>query len=331
MQKVSFYDILKTVKIRQYSRLISAEYWLILLNQLIPARGRKLCVLPDNSSQNRRINSSPQGDGNSALVYSTSPFSLNQLIPARGRKPVILLVLSSVMRNQLIPARGRKQVFAEIGEYSGESTHPRKGTETYILKKLPDLCPGINSSPQGDGNQNHGGSQYHHTESTHPRKGTETRLIIAAAISPLESTHPRKGTETSSCRSHSDKVIQESTHPRKGTETLVQNFLLSSVSNQLIPARGRKLVVRFSGLASPLGINSSPQGDGNLSLLNGGTGLARISSSPQGDGNPVTDAWVISANGINSSPQGDGNLLCLTNQQTQNRINSSPQGDGNYR
>ena len=232
-------------------------------NQLIPARGRKHF---------------------SHLLSSRT--AANQLIPARGRKPDgHPLRLYPLFLNQLIPARGRKLDSCIVPKCrSDESTHPRKGTETHpswaILGQITrnQLIPargrkpisphdissmytGINSSPQGDGNQACICIRVVVLESTHPRKGTETRAQnticnwenginsspqedgnihfskISAEVYGINSSPQGDGNFTQRLCFYD---FIESTHPRKGTETLESLKHSHHILNQLIPARGRK-------------------------------------------------------------------------------------------
>ena len=58
------------------------------------------------------------------------------------------------MVKQLTPARGRKLlvVVRLVAFVKGETTHPRKGTETEIWLALYICSARNNSPPQGDGN-----------------------------------------------------------------------------------------------------------------------------------------------------------------------------------
>ena len=93
---------------------ILLDFCLLLLKQLIPARGRK---------QNANI---------CRIVRARK-----QLIPARGRKPFHPYHPKSRFRKQLIPARGRKpRTIHQLQIVNGETTHPREGTETRISQKI---------------------------------------------------------------------------------------------------------------------------------------------------------------------------------------------------
>ena len=144
---------------------------------------------------------------------------------------------------------------------SGETTHPREGTETQSIRFW--------ISPS--------------KETTHPREGTETPPIFFPFVDSIETTHPREGTETkddvhaiwniirnnSSPRGDGNPKVStafdvlfrnnssprgdgntprlpdrpttaETTHPREGTETDNCRALDKASWKQLIPARGRK-------------------------------------------------------------------------------------------
>ena len=87
------------------------------------------------------------------------------------------------------------------------------------------------------------------------------------------------------CTQNYSSVKLDTTYPREGTETHQPLHGSQGGGTQLIPARGRKLII-FSGFSCLfVGHNLSPRGDGNTSALpsrriNGGHNL-----SPRGDGN----------------------------------------------
>ena len=101
---------------------------------------------------------------------------MNQLIPARGRKQVCSVALDHDTVNQLIPARGRKPY------------HPQAA----LLRSSR-----INSSPQGDGNQEHPANWLiFMTNQLIPARGRKPQPPLLIDQPRSESTHPRKGTET---------------------------------------------------------------------------------------------------------------------------------------
>ena len=148
------------------------------LNQLTPARGRKLELQCFESSPNRRINSPPRGDGNAqqtpiikpcsginspprgdgnfSIYVSSLMYFQNQLTPARGRK-LRYLLFKGIDCGINSPPRGDGNEFprATMFRYLSESTHPREGTETCHSRFSGWSARGINSPPQGDGNSAH--------------------------------------------------------------------------------------------------------------------------------------------------------------------------------
>ena len=104
-------------------------------NQLIPARGRKP-PSPYPQDNPSRINSSPQGDGNTAETKREAELLANQLIPARGRKLRISHLLTFFFIESTHPRKGTEtSIVHPSAADSPESTHPRKGTETLYLGK----------------------------------------------------------------------------------------------------------------------------------------------------------------------------------------------------
>ena len=153
---------------------------MLIVFQLIPARGRKLynctsfqihidiSTYPRKGTETHRhcfrrctaahFNLSPQGDGNFYIIIFSISRQIFQLIPARGRKPQGLFI---------------------VVELVAISTYPRKGTETYR-----PTCSGL----------------FGIRISTYPRKGTETDRHRLGRWRSSISTYPRKGTETFTSR-----------------------------------------------------------------------------------------------------------------------------------
>ena len=123
------------------------------MNQLIPARGRKqiLCSL---HIAFRGINSSPQGDGNGAGLREVSERHGINSSPQGDGNALSTVPLASAVK---------------------ESTHPRKGTETFFY--LFFVCAFMNQLIPARGRKLFFITRlkFLHIESTHPRKGTETR------------------------------------------------------------------------------------------------------------------------------------------------------------
>ena len=130
--------------------------------------------------------------------------------------------------------------------------HPRKGTETIIVIKIPSVNSRILKP--------------------HPRKGTETAVptIYARAIGVILKPHPRKGTETT----HIARIL---------VANLAQNFKTTSPQGDgnccLSPPSYGGSTFHFK--------TTSPQGDGNsvspLWIACRRSDFKTI--SPQGDGN----------------------------------------------
>ena len=143
------------------------------MNQLTPARGRKLLISFE------------------FLIFK------NQLTPARGRKLLYSEFLKIAYWNQLTPARGRKHPILKNFEIPEESTHPRKGTETVWLRRM-DISRRKSQLTPARGRK----LAYIFTticyftkESTHPREGTETPLSALLFHASIGINSPPQGDE----------------------------------------------------------------------------------------------------------------------------------------
>ena len=110
----------------------------------------------------------------------------------------------------------------------------------------------------------------------------------------------------------SSKVVSYSfavaTYPREGTETESAAVHEAHPGLQLIPARGRKLLI-FAFTISGAGCNLSPRGDGNPSRRTIGWTTGSCNLSPRGDGNDDPAFLKLAHARCNLSPRGDGNLM----------------------
>ena len=101
-----------------------------------------------------------------------------------------------------------------------------------------------NLSPRGDGNAAHGlTARCAAADTTYPREGTETRINCGCLDSARDTTYPREGTETLSY-DQSFYRAPDTTYPREGTETAAHRAVKPCAATQLIPARGRKLIIQ---------------------------------------------------------------------------------------
>ena len=256
-------------------------------NQLIPARGRKPPETFLTGLGQAGINSSPQGDGNhSNICICLCPG--NQLIPARGRKHRPQGCCVHRPQESTHPRKGTETTTAIYGDFADsrinsspqgdgnaqarsyaaqemESTHPRKGTETpvtdawVISANVNQLIPARGRKPD-----------YHihlscFRESTHPRKGTETVLTQTGIHSSRINSSPQGDGNFMFCN-FLKFINRNQLIPARGRKRVFVGRELGVYQNQLIPARGRKPLLRLEKIAVGR-INSSPQGDGNFTLL----------------------------------------------------------------
>ena len=109
---------------------ILCDFCLLLLKQLIPARGRKQLF----------------------YRFLFFPFFEKQLIPARGRKPMCWMIFARSWPKQLIPARGRKQTRRlDSKRLQAKQLIPARGRKLNGIKRAVVRVRN-NSSPRGDGN-----------------------------------------------------------------------------------------------------------------------------------------------------------------------------------
>ena len=154
----------------------SAEPASSTLLQFIHARGRKLSLMvPLLLVANHGCNSSPRGDGNSAL----RPVSREQVVaihPREGTETCLVFSFLPFFLLQFIPARGRKHHIHQKHVLSNKvAIHPREGTET----NLEDADERLRSFV-----------------AIHPREGTEARHSAECRDHRTVAIHPREGTKT---------------------------------------------------------------------------------------------------------------------------------------
>ena len=201
------------------------------------------------------------------------------------------------------PARGRKLKPFPYG-HSGDtiSNHkPRKGTETYLIKRIPSAiaCNFKLQTPQGDGNTQDGfnnQAMIGTISNYKPRKGTETVNIDfdICVFRNILNYKPRKGTETPSqstgtAQSHSNFKLQ--TPQGDGNSPKTMDF----------PA----LFLSYFKL-------QTPQGDGNLILIILFTWPSTTISNHKPRKGTETSRYKAVFGGFSphfkpQTPQGDGN------------------------
>ena len=144
------------------------------------------------------------------------------------------------------------------------------------------------------------------TITTHPREGTETRGFDHPEAGKQITTHPREGTETSHRTGTSSRFPDYNSSPRgDGNGACEQNNPVI-IRLQLIPARGRKRVMRCGGAGLPL-LQLIPARGRKRRTQRARSNCRSLQLIPARGRKPRWTMARHSGANYNSSPRGDGN------------------------
>ena len=179
------------------------------------------------------------------MISSVSFSKTDTTYPREGTETMHDARKASKWRRHNLSPRGDGNAHITASERSKwDTTYPREGTETFDCHTLRAWIPRHNLSPRGDGNKRIRVHDLRHSQTQLiPARGRKPAGTCGALRARLDTTYPREGTETIADHLLS-AVHYDTTYPREGTETGRISWTTSAVTTQLIPARGRKQVLR---------------------------------------------------------------------------------------
>ena len=170
-------------------------------------------------------------------------FLLSQLIPARGRKQSKCPCSYPIFRVTTYPREGTEtSSLSYTSPVALVTTYPREGTETESAD-MDGQRGSHNLSPRGDGNAWTPTTKSAALVTTYPREGTETQKHVAPKIITPVTTYPREGTETFNSVIVTTSFLCHNLSPRGDGNIVFTFFSFNKLKSQLIPARGRLLLV----------------------------------------------------------------------------------------
>ena len=212
------------------------------------------------------------------------------------------------------------------------ATYPREGTETEGGAVAPFVPVCCNLSPRGDGNPCRDlPSRRGCNRCNLSPRGDGNTISCPGFFGNTKgvATYPREGTETKLIFGDFLQVVRLQLIPARGRKLIIVRKAVRIKALQLIPARGRKLLQRFKNVFC-ISCNLSPRGDGKWIVPKEFHWRNMLQLIPaRGRKQRFFFAGHIVRYRCNLSPRGDGNFPPSFLTWFHVSCNLSPRGDGN--